>query len=160
MLTMDTVEEATPDTLKTDVERIKPMGSIHVLLFQAQLEPVESGRSDPHSDVPHVSIKHEPSSEVSIKHEPSTEMALKAVILDGRSLTHSTRYAFSHSFVDRAHLSNCFKLVKNSPPTDETPNGRGQGMKKKRSQAVAGFHFHYLGRGTFLRNKLQEPSLT
>lgn len=160
MMTIDIVEEATPDTVKTDMERIKPMGSINVLLFQAQLEPVESERTGSQNDVPHVSIKHEPSSEMSIKLEPSTEMALKAVILDGRSLSHSTRYAFSHTFVDRAHMSNSFKPVKNSPPTDETPNGRGQGMKTKRGQAVAGFHFHYLGRGTFLQNKRQGPSLT
>ncbi|CAJ0544073.1 Ff.00g040690.m01.CDS01 [Fusarium sp. VM40] len=42
---LTTVEETTPDTVKTDMERIKPMGSIHVLLFQAQLELVERGRT-------------------------------------------------------------------------------------------------------------------
>jgi hypothetical protein len=98
---MDTVEEATPDTVRTDMERIKPMSSIHVLLFQAQLEPVESGRSDSHNDVPHVSIKH----------ELSTKMTLKAVILDGRSLTRQGMHSLI-LFMDGAHIRNRFKLVK------------------------------------------------
>ncbi|KIL83904.1 hypothetical protein FAVG1_12881 [Fusarium avenaceum] len=118
---LSTVEEADIETVQRDRERLRPVGSIQVSIFGVQIITVDPVQ------VLSTTQTASTAQTVSLEQDTSTEVALKAVILDGRDLTHSTT----------------FKCIKTTAPS-ERPSDSRQSNTSTKDRLVGDFHFHYL----------------
>jgi hypothetical protein len=141
LLTRVTVEEFDIEAVQRDRERLKPVGSIKVSIIEVRTITV-----DP-TQAPSTTQTASTGQTVSLEHDASTEVALKAVIFDGRDLTHSTTYVFTHPLGDLANAFNSFKCIKTTVPSERPPDPQ-QSNTSTEYRRVGDFYFHYLSQGT------------